>query len=710
MGLFGFDSVKDMFDGGGAGQSGSSFSTEGSVFDRSPTYDDSGNRENNYVEKDQNYNADTTSFKDRLSNTNANRAAEQQNHIDQIVASNPNYAQEGNKVVEKDENGNIVKVIRDYDTQPITYSGDGGGSGSSGSSNGNGATGSNAEFTPDQILEFAEKAGLVDQNTNIQEILADPNAWLASRGLLLSEIVPQIDPDAEGTNLDPNNPNYLLGDTPDASATTGTASTVDPIISSSGTTYDAMTSADLLGTDATTVNAATGEIRDENLVDAEQIDVEAAAKGEGAIGEALDDFASIDLSMVIDTSTTAGKLLADKLKKEGKNYVDAKSSVLWQMKTIAAEFKDGNGNPVIPPWAQASARAVQRTMAFGDITGTAATAMMSQAIMEATLGIAEKEASFFQTLTIENLDNEQQAIINKASIIAQFETANLDARQEAAVQNAKAFLEMDLTNLTNEQQAEVINTQSMVDALFNDVAAQNAARLFGAEVANDMQKFYDELTANIKIHNSEQVNQMERFNVGEMNDSAEFMATLEDSRQRFYAEMQYNIDLANAKWRQTVETENTQFRFDAASEDLKNGLDISTEAQNRLWDRVDSLLDYIFKGWNAEADRDATILAAQMQAQASRKSGGGMGLFEGLVTLGAAWLSSDVRLKKNIEYYDTVQGIKYYTWDWTEEAKKLGCDKYPKFGVLAQSIQKTHPDAVEEGPDGYLMVNYGKLQ
>jgi len=188
------------------------------------------------------------------------------------------------------------------------------------------------------------------------------------------------------------------------------------------------------------------------------------------------------------------------------------------------------------------------------------------------------------------------------------------------------------------------------------------------------------------------------------------MATLEDSRQRFYSEMQYNIDLANAKWRQTVETENTQFRFDAASEDLKNGLDISTEAQNRLWDRVDSLLDYIFKGWNAEADRDATILAAQMQAQASRKSGGGMGLFEGLVTLGAAWLSSDVRLKKNIEYYDTVQGIKYYTWDWTEEAKKLGCDKYPKFGVLAQSIQKTHPDAVEEGPDGYLMVNYGKLQ
>ena len=34
MGLFGFDSVSDMFDGGGAGQSGDSYSTEGSSFDR----------------------------------------------------------------------------------------------------------------------------------------------------------------------------------------------------------------------------------------------------------------------------------------------------------------------------------------------------------------------------------------------------------------------------------------------------------------------------------------------------------------------------------------------------------------------------------------------------------------------------------------------------------------------------------------------------
>lgn len=81
--------------------------------------------------------------------------------------------------------------------------------------------------------------------------------------------------------------------------------------------------------------------------------------------------------------------------------------------------------------------------------------------------------------------------------------------------------------------------------------------------------------------------------------------------------MQYNIDLANAKWRQTVATTNSEMQFEAHATDVQNALDISTEAMKRMWDRVDNLLDYIYKGAEAEATRDANILAAQLQAQAS---------------------------------------------------------------------------------------------
>lgn len=566
------------------------------------------------------------------------------------------------------------------------------------------------------IIKMAEEAGMATSNEQIQAIIDDPAGWLKANGASLVDKLPNLDPETAGTLLDPTNPNYLLGDSPNVVvATTGDAATVDGVVNPGAETYDASTTADQLGTDATTVNAATGEIRDENLVDAEQIDMQGAATGVNAdgtvsvTGEALNDFATQNISNIIDTSTVAGKLLAQKLG-EG-NYTDSKATILGQMEIISAEFKDSNGNPVIPPWAQALSRDVAKTMAFSGISGTAMTAAMSNAIMEATLGIAEKEASFFQTLTTKNLDNRQEAIINKAAVLAKFEVANLDARQAAAVQNAKAFLEMDLANLTNEQQAEVINTQAMVDALFNDQAAINAARLFGAEQANDMQKYYDNMNAQISLQNAEQINQMAKFNTGEINDGREFNSKLEQSRQEFYANMQYNLDLANAKWRQTVATTNTEMEFEAATLDVKNTLDLSTEAMTRMWDRVDNLLDYIFKGWNAEADRDATILAAEIRAQSS-SSGGGNSIVDGLFKLGAAWITSksDERLKENIEYYDTIKGVKYYTWNWNAEGKRVGADKHPGFGVIAQEVQRKYPKAVSVDDDGYLMVNYGEIQ
>lgn len=568
----------------------------------------------------------------------------------------------------------------------------------------------------DQILKMATDAGVDLSNELITSITTDPEKFLDDRGMSLSDLTPTLDADADGTTLDGTDEKYDLGDD-----LTVTATTVDDIASADNVTqpdttkYTAETSADQLGTDATTVNAVTGTIDSDNLVTAEEIDMTGAATGinaDGTVsvtGEALNDFATQNISNIIDTSTVAGKLLANKLG-EG-NYTDSKATVIGQMKIISEEFKDSNGNPVIPPWAQKISRDISKSMNFQGITGTAATAAMSTAIMEATLGVADKEAAFFQTLTTKNLDNRQQAIINKATVLSKFEVANLDNRQAAAVQNAKSFLEMDLKNLTNEQQAEVVNTQAMVDAIFNDQTAVNAARLFGAEADNDMAKYYDNMNAQIEIHRAEQTNSMKKFNAGEQNDAAEFNAKMENSRDEFYATMQYNLDLANAKWRQTVETTNTKMEFDAAEADVKNMVDISTEAMTRMWDRVDSNLDYIFKFTDSEANRDANVLMTTITAQAGQKSGGNP-LLEGIFTLGAAYIStfSDKRLKSNINYEDTIKGVKYYTWDWNDEAKRIGADRYPTVGVIAQQVQRKYPEAVVEGPDGYLMVNYGKLQ
>jgi len=569
-------------------------------------------------------------------------------------------------------------------------------------------------FDPNSVLEYAKTAGMVESDAQIAELLADPTKWLNDRSINLSDVVPNINPETIGTNLNPYDTRYGLGDDVEVDPSTAVISTSGDVTPGPITDFTADTVTDRMGTDVTTVNPAKGTIREDNLVDAAQIDMQGAGTGvnaDGTIsvtGEALNNFATQDISQIIDTSTISGKLLAQKLG-EG-NYTDSKATVLGQMKIISDEFKDSNGNPVIPPWAQALARDTSRSMAFNGITGTAQTAAISTAIMEATLGVAEKDAAFFSSLTIKNLDNRQQSIINKASVMANFELANLDTRQASLVQNAKSFLEIDMANLTNEQQAEVINTQAMIEALFSDQTATNAQRLFSAETANDFQKYYDQMNTTISMNRSEQVNSMNRFNAGEINDASEFNSTMEDARQRFYASMQYNIDLANAKWRQTVSTTNSDMQFEAHSTDVKNTLDISTEAMNRMWDRVDNMLDYIYRGAEAESTRDANILAAQLTAQASGGSSKS-GKYAAIGTIIAAGITkfSDIRLKENIEHLETQNGIRYYTWDWNEEAIRRGLNNGPTFGVMAQEVQKTHPEAIVEGPHGFLMVNYGAL-
>jgi hypothetical protein len=502
-----------------------------------------------------------------------------------------------------------------------------------------------------------DDVGMTDQDIDIQALATDPNTFLTDNDLNLTDNYTELDADTTGTNLDATDDRYDLGDDlvidntntvaeDDVELATEITETPD----AGGYSDNVETVEGSLGTPETTVDAAQGEITEDSnaLIDASdiEIDIDAVASGvneDGTVnstGEALNQYASQNFSTIIDTSTTSGRLLAEELG-EG-NYTDAKATIAGQMDIISRQFKDPDtGEPVIPPWAQSTARMLKRSIAFDGMSGTAATAAMANAIMEATIGISKDEAAFFQTLTTENLDNRQESIINKAQALAKFEVANLGARETAAVNNADAFLQMDLKNLDLEQEAEIINTQERIDVMLSDAAETNVARRFDVEQENDFTKYYDNLNSNIQMHRSEQLNSIKKFNAGELNDGAEFEADMEDSRQRYYSDMQYQIDSDNAQWRQTVTETNTEMSFDAANEDVRNGLDLSQEAMNQMWDRVDSLLDHTVSNFNSEADRDANILATTITAQ-SRMSAPGMNpVTEGLFTLAGSMLGTE---------------------------------------------------------------------
>jgi len=94
---------------------------------------------------------------------------------------------------------------------------------------------------------------------------------------------------------------------------------------------------------------------------------------------------------------------------------------------------------------------------------------------------------------------------------------------------------------------------------------------------------------------------------------------MEDSREKFYKEMQYNIDISNAKWRQEVQLQDDQQKFEAVTQDVKNAVDLTAQQLNQLWDRSDALLDYIWKSGENQKDRDAQMAIAKFQAKAGQK-------------------------------------------------------------------------------------------
>lgn len=456
-----------------------------------------------------------------------------------------------------------------------------------------------------QIVPGAANAaqGEINVTDAAAELVNDPSKLIGGDTSLQEQAAKsQMTGTEAGTNVDPNAEKYQM-DTDAlsqdaAQADTSTAANVDP---REATGYDPELVADkVAGED---MEAAQGEVSQEAIINAPQIDTEAIAKAEdaGGVGQALTEYASQNF-----------------------DEVDKRATAKGQLEMLQEDFVDPiTGEPKIPIWAQGTARSVGKIIAFTGQSGSAATAAMATAIMEASIPVATQDATFYQTLTIKNLDNKQAQILNRANVLANMEMANQDARVTAAIENSKNFLQMDLANLSNEQQAAVINNQNRVNAILEDGKQINAQRLFEAQSQNEMDMFYDNLNSQINQFNASQANAMAQYNTSEVNGMKKFNADMENQREQFYQTMQYNIDIANAKWRQTVTLTEDAQAFEAAATDVKNMVDISTEQLNRLWDRSDSLLEYAWTSSEKEADRKASMAMAKYQTAQAGKAGKG---------------------------------------------------------------------------------------
>ena len=242
-----------------------------------------------------------------------------------------------------------------------------------------------------------------------------------------------------------------------------------------------------------------------------------------------------------------------------------------------------SGNP-LPVWARGAAKATEAAMANRGLSASSMAAeALAEGIMNSAIPIAAQDAATYKQMIFQNLSNNQQANIT----------------------NAQAYLKMDMANLSNKQQANLANLQTRQSFLLSDQAAANAAFQFNASSQNQVNQFYDKLSATISEQNSARIDAMNKFAeaetskinalnaqntiaVNEANAKREaslnqYNATLENQRQQFNVNNQKEIDQSNVVWRRAINTANTAAVNAANQANAQNVLNLSNWALSSLW-------------------------------------------------------------------------------------------------------------------------------
>ena len=289
------------------------------------------------------------------------------------------------------------------------------------------------------------------------------------------------------------------------------------------------------------------------------------------------------LSSQSQVGNIQGSVSQDAVATAATQALDQKASVKYQLEQLYSAMTSGTS---LPAWASPAVQKVTAIMAQRGLGASSmAASAITQAIMESGVPIAIEESRRYQQIQLQNLNNEQQAALQNAMTYAAMDKSNLDARMTTAVNNSRAFLQMDTQNLNNNQKVVEINQQALVQKMLTDTAAQNAAFQFNAKSANEVNEFYEELGSQISNANKNRTAATEQFNSDQKNALTRYYASVNDSREKFNKNMSMQIDQGNAVWRREVNTANTALQNEDNRINAANLLNLTTTAQNNLWQR-----------------------------------------------------------------------------------------------------------------------------
>ena len=308
------------------------------------------------------------------------------------------------------------------------------------------------------------------------------------------------------------------------------------------------------------------------------------------------------------------------------------------------------------PIAQSNAQAIQQsvtqqksieaTVALKDAEMAQQTALfnaqnvfqLDMAQFSADQQRAINNSKFLQTASLQNATMEQQGVMQDAILMSQRNLAEADQNTKLAITNAQAFLQMDLANLNNEQQASILKAQQTQQRLLSNQAAENAALQFNATSQNQVNQFMTSVQQQNEQFNANQVNSMAQFNAAAENaaearrvanelqvetieaqlatDVSKFNAQQDFAREQFNTQNATVIAQSNVEWRRKANTADTAAFNAINQQNAQNMFNLTSAANNFLWQELRDEADFAFKRWDNDQQRKASLLIAALGNEA----------------------------------------------------------------------------------------------
>lgn len=184
--------------------------------------------------------------------------------------------------------------------------------------------------------------------------------------------------------------------------------------------------------------------------------------------------------------------------------------------------------------------------------------------------------------------------ISNSSMAGQAITsAILTAAIPVATSNASAVLTAWQQNLTDEQQAALQNGQAVVQGMFNNQSAANAAANFNATSTDQTNQFMASLATQVNQFNATQTNSIAQFNASQTQSAAtssaqllsqldQFNANMANQREQFNTQNAIIIQQSNAEYLRAVNTANTAVANQDNQLNAQNTMNLSDQAMANL--------------------------------------------------------------------------------------------------------------------------------